>query len=131
MERYSAALQARVRAADALAAAERERLRAAEALQLQLAGGIPAANAYQQQAHYLQLQGKCDAAQNALRSAENAVPPALKAMLDARNRREAVDECITRQRERHQRDQMTQERKMLDELALRRAGATRALAGTE
>jgi hypothetical protein len=58
-------------------------------------------------------------------------PPHLKAMLTARQQREAVEECITRQRERHQREQQNQERKLLDELALRRAGAARTFADSD
>ncbi|MBL9128878.1 MAG: flagellar FliJ family protein [Verrucomicrobiales bacterium] len=131
MERYSAALQSRIRAAEAVAAAEQVRARAAEAMTRRLTEGIPAAEAFREQAYYRTLEAKRDAAQNALVAAENAVPPALNAMLQAKNQREAVEECIARQRERHVRDQMVQERKMLDELALRRAGAVRAFAGSD
>lgn len=128
MERYSATLQARVRAAEAVALAEQQRARASTALTQRLADGMPAAEALREQAHYRFMEAQRDTAQNALVAAENAIPPALNAMLQARNQREAVEECISRQRERHLRDQMVQERKMLDELALRRAGAARAFA---
>lgn len=131
MERYSEALQARQRAATALAAADQERFQASDSLKQRLSGGICAADAMKEQAHYRILESRRDAAQQALTLAENGIAPALKAMIHARHQREAVEECITRQRERHARDQLHQERKLLDELALRRAGPVRAFAAPD
>lgn len=130
MERYSEALQARQRAATALAAADQIRVQAGEILKQRLSGGIQAVDAMKEQAHCKLLETRRDAAQHALTVAENGIPLALKAMLNGRQQREAVEECITRQRERHQREQQNQERKLLDELALRRTGPVRTCVGT-
>lgn len=127
MERYSETLQSRQRAADLLTAADREWTHSTQALKTRLTSGMPAIELVQEQAHCRILDGRRESARQALIVAETAINPALKAMLHARRQREVVEECITRQRERHVRDQMTQERKMLDELALRRAGAARAV----
>jgi flagellar export protein FliJ len=131
MERYSEALQARQRAATALSTADQIRVQASEVLKQRLSTGIQAAEAMREQSHYKVLETRRDAAQHALTVAENAIPPALKGMLTARQQREAVEECITRQRERHQRDQQNQERKLLDELALRRRGPVRTFANSD
>jgi flagellar export protein FliJ len=131
MERYSEALQARQRAATALSTADQVRVQAGEVLNQRLASGMQAAEAMREQSHYKVLESRRDAAQNALTVAENGIPPALKGMLNARQQREAVEECITRQRERHQRDQQNQERKLLDELALRRRSPVRTMANSD
>jgi flagellar export protein FliJ len=131
MERYSEALQARQRATTALSAADQVRVQASEVLKQRLSTGIQAAEAMKEQAHYKVLESRRDAAQHALTVAENGIAPALKAMLTARQQREAVEECITRQRERHQREQQNQERKLLDELALRRSGPIRTFANSD
>jgi flagellar export protein FliJ len=131
MERYSEALQSRQRAVTALATADQVRVQASELLKQRLSSGMQAAEAMREQAHYKVLESKRDAAQHALTVAENGIPAALKAMLTARQQREAVEECITRQRERHQRDQQNQERKLLDELALRRRGPVQTFANSD
>lgn len=131
MERYSEALQSRQRAAAALSTADQVRVQASEHLKQRLSSGMQAAEAMREQAHYKVLESKRDAAQHALTVAENGIPAALKAMLTARQQREAVEECITRQRERHQRDQQNQERKLLDELALRRRGPAQTFANSD
>lgn len=131
MERYSESLQARQRAATVLANADQERVQTGDQLKQRLEGGLPAAEAMKAQAHYKIIETRRDAAHHALTVAENAIAPALKAMIQARHQREAVEECITRQRDRHQRDQQNLERKLLDELALRRTGPVRAYAATD
>ncbi len=131
MERYSEALQARQKAVTALATADQDRMLAGDALKQRLSGGLQAAEALSGQTYYRTLESRRDAARHALTSAENGIAPALKAMLHARNQREAVEECIARQRERHRRDQENTERKLLDELALRRARPVRAFAGSD
>ncbi len=129
MERYSHVLLARQRATETLALADRERVQAAAALGTRLKAGMPAAHAVMEQAHYRSLETRRQGAQQALVVAENAVAPALKGMLDARRKREVVEKCIERQRERHAHDEEVQERKMLDELASRRMPLVRSWAG--
>lgn len=131
MERYSEALQARRRMAEALALADRERTQAAERLNQRLGQGMQAVEVVREQANYRMLEGRRDTAFQALTTAENAIAPALTGMLQARQQRQAVEDCITRQRERHVRDQMTQERKLLDELAQRRAMPVKGFDGRE
>ena len=51
-----------------------------------------------EQAHYKVLESRRDAAQHALTVAENGIAPALKAMLTARQQREAVQVDVRPQR---------------------------------
>ncbi|MGE3311696.1 MAG: flagellar export protein FliJ [Limisphaerales bacterium] len=131
MERYSEALRARQKAVAALAASDQERRLAGDVLNQRLSTGVQAAEALSGQLHYRTLESRREAAQQALVTAENAIAPALQAMLHAKNQREAVEECIERQRERHRRDQEYSERKLLDELAQRRTSPVRAFAGSD
>lgn len=131
MERYSGALQARQRAVDALSTVDRESAAAAAAMRGRLAGGMPASELLHDQNHYRSVEARRAMAQQAVANADKAIAPALQGMLNARRQREVVEECMDRQRERHVRDQATQERKLLDELALRRGTPARALLGND
>ena len=55
-----------------------------------------------------------------LGTAERGVNTALHTMLTARQQREVVDSCFTRQKARYQRECARNEQKLLDDLASRR-----------
>jgi flagellar export protein FliJ len=120
MEQYAQALVAREQAVQQVNAA-REKLNAARhEIRALLAGGYTASKAVQAQEHYRSLQQLLDQGVAALGLAECQVNTALNAMLAMRRQREIVDKFFNKQKSRHQREQLREEQKMLDDLAGRR-----------
>lgn len=131
LERYAAALMDRRKAGEALEAVEQELARGADVLRGRLAVSVPAGDVAQHQNHLRDIDARRAQAAAALRAADQAVAPALKAMLEARRQREVVEQCRDKQRLRHQRDLWAAEAKLIDELALRRAVSARAQQGLD
>lgn len=131
MERYAAALQAQRRAAELLQSAEGEWVAAVRQVREEMARGTVADRLRQLGDHFQVLTRHRDEAADRAAAADRAVPPALREMLEARRRREAVEEFQTKQRLRHQRESLRHEGKQLDELAQRRSFGCLAWRGNE
>lgn len=131
MESYAAALQAQRRAAEALRQAEVEMVAAARRVREEMAHGLMADRLRQLGDHFQVLTRQKDQAADRAAVADRAVAPALREMLEARRRREAVGEFQAKQRLRHQRESQRQEGKQLDELAQRRSSVCLAWRGNE
>jgi flagellar export protein FliJ len=88
-----------------------------------LAGGCTAAQAAQAQNYHRSLEKMREEAVGALEQAERRVNAASQAMLIARQQREIVDVYREKQQAVHQRAELREEQKTLDEFALRRVSA--------
>jgi flagellar export protein FliJ len=88
-----------------------------------LAGGCTAAQAAQAQNYHRTLEKLRDEGVAALGQAERGVNVTSQAMLAARQQREIVDVYCEKQKAVHQRAELREEQKFLDEFALRRVTA--------
>jgi flagellar export protein FliJ len=92
-------------------------------MRLLLAGGCTAAQAAQAQNYHSSLQKKRDDCAVALGQAERQLNDASQAMLATRQQREMVDVYREKQHALHQRLELREEQKIMDEFAIRRLNA--------
>jgi flagellar export protein FliJ len=123
LERYARALLARQQAVDALENIHQRITEDFARMRSLLAGGCAAAQAAQAQNYHRSLEKTRDDGVAALGQAERRVQAACQAMLAARQQREIVDVYCRKQQAAHQRLELREEQKLLDEFALRRVTA--------
>lgn len=128
-EQYAAAQLQRRQAADRVIARESELASAQKQVQQQLNSGLPAAQAVQGRAYCQSLEQRRDEAVAGLNQAERAVQACLQSMIEARRRREGVENCRDKQFKRHLRQCQQEEDRLLDELAGRRGLRSLAIPG--
>ncbi len=119
---YAASLVNRARAAESVRAAEGELSAAQAAWQQQARAGCPAAEMAQHASHCQRLATQRDQRLALLGTAERKVNAALQDMLSARQRREAVEQLLDKQRRAYKAELARAEQRFLDELAQRRPG---------
>ena len=123
MDQYARTLLSRQQAVEKLEAVQ-QLLRAGwQELRQLLARGCQAASAAKMQEYHRSLEKRRDECLIALGVAERRVNAAFQAMLAARRQREIVDKFYTKQKARHQREQVRLEQKFLDDLAGRRTAS--------
>ena len=120
LEAYAGALLARQQILDALAALEEQIARDFARTRQLLANSCTAAQAAQAQNYHRSLENKREESVIALGLAERRVHAASQAMLAARQQREIVDTFREKQHAVHQRLELREEQKLLDEFAGRR-----------
>jgi flagellar export protein FliJ len=123
LEDYICALLARRKALDALEAVDQSIARDFVEMRQLMAGSCTAVRAAQAQNYHRSLEIKRDVAAAALALAERRVNEASAAMLIARQQREMVDVYREKQHALHQRLEMREEQKIMDEFAIRRVTA--------
>jgi len=123
LEFYARALLARQHALDAVEAIHRLIGDQFGRMRQILAEGCPAAQAAQAQSYHRSLEKIREENVAALEQAERRVKAASQAMLTARQQREIVDIYREKQQAVHQRAELREEQKTLDEFALRRVNA--------
>jgi flagellar export protein FliJ len=120
MEQYAQALVAREQARQWVEGVRTKLGKTGQEILALLKDGCPASRAAQAQDYHRSLQQHLKEAITGLGQAECRVNMAKNAMLVARQQREIVDKCFDKQKDRHQREQLRGEQKLLDELASRR-----------
>jgi flagellar export protein FliJ len=123
LEDYIRALLARQQALSVLEAIDRSIGRDFAQMRQLLAGGCTAAQATAGQNYHFSLEQMRDQGAAALGEAERRVNDASKAMLAARRQREMVDVYREKQHALHQRLELREEQKIMDEFAIRRVTA--------
>lgn len=123
MERYAHALLARRQAMDRLDAVQREINAGWQELRAMLAGSCPASRAAQAHVYHQSLEKRRNECAAELGLAERRVNLAFQAMLLARQQREIVDKCFEKQKARHQREQLREDQKFIDDLGGRRGSS--------
>ena len=123
LEGYIHALLYRQKALAALEAVDQSIARDFAQMRQLLAGSCTAARAAQAQNYHRSLEVQRDAASVALAQAERRVNEASQTMIAARQQRETVDVYREKQHALHQRLELREEQKMMDEFALRRVTA--------
>jgi flagellar FliJ protein len=132
LENYARALLARQQALDRLDAVQREMNAGFVELRAKLTKGCAASEAAQAHDYHRLLAKRRDECTVALGVAERRVNAAMQTMLAARQQREVVDKFFDKQKARHERDQVRNEQKFLDDLAgSRRANSILAWNPTE
>jgi len=121
LENYAQALLLRSGALRQLEVAQRELDAAWARMRQALSKGCPAAKAAQLRLQARLLEEDRRRCEEAFAHAERGVNQALQQMLAARQQREAVDKLRGRQRLKHDRDNLRDTQKFLDELASQRA----------
>jgi flagellar export protein FliJ len=120
MEEYAQALFSSRQAEDQLEAVRRELDAGCEELRKLLAKSCPVSKAAQTQQYLKSVEKRLNECARALEQAKLRADAALDAMLAARQQREIVDKFFARQKTRHEREELREEQKLLDELAGRR-----------
>ena len=120
MEGYAQALLARKQALDRLDGIQRELEKGWHELRARLVSGCTASDAARAHVYLRSLEKRRDESALNLEVAERRVNAAMQSMLLARQQREVVDACFDKQKERHSRDAVRQDQKVLDDLASRR-----------
>jgi flagellar export protein FliJ len=123
LEAYIHALLIRQKALNALEAVDQSIARDFAQMRQLLAGSCTAARAAQAQNYHRSLEIKRNEAAATLAQAELRVNEASHAMLAARQQREMVDVYREKQHALHQRLELREEQKIMDEFALRRVTA--------
>jgi flagellar export protein FliJ len=123
LEDYIRALLARQKALNVLEEIDQSIGRDFAEMRQLLAGSCTAVRAAQAQNYHRSLEIKRDEAAAALAQAERRVNEASQAMLVARQQREMVDVYREKQHALHQRLEMREEQKIMDEFAIRRVTA--------
>ena len=123
LEQYARALLARQQVLDLLEAFHQRIADDFAQMRQLMAGGCTAARAAQAQAYHRTLEKLRDENVALLGQAERHVNAASQAMLAARQQREIVDVYREKQQAAHQRLELREEQKILDEFALRRVTA--------
>jgi len=123
LEEYIRALLARQQALSSLEAIDQIIGRDFAQMRKLLSGGCTAAQAAQAQNYHFYLEQKRDQGAAALGEAERQVNEASKAMLAARQQREMVEVYREKQQAQHQRLEIREEQKFMDEFAIRRVTA--------
>ena len=126
LEHYARALLARQQVLDLLESLQ-QRIRDDFVQRRKLlAEGCTAAQAAQGQNYHRSLEKKRDEGVTALEQAERRVNADSQVMLAARQQREIVDVYCEKQRAVHQRAQLREEQKIMDEFAVRRVSTLRS-----
>lgn len=120
LEKYSRAIQSRQAAADRLAEAEMELSEGRRLWLNALADGCPAVRAAQMLGFCHLLEERKRQCEQTLNLADVELNQASQRMLFARQQREAVENFLSRQRERYDRQLLEEEQKMIDDLVNRR-----------
>jgi len=120
LEKYGRAIQHRQTTAAKLADAEMELSEARRLWLNELADGCPAVRAAQLLAFCHHLEEYKRQCEQTLNLADVELNQASQRMLLARQEREAVEQLMTRQRERHDRQAREEEQKLIDDLVNRR-----------
>jgi flagellar export protein FliJ len=123
MDQYARTLLSRHQAVERLEAVQQLLKAGWQELRQLLAHGCAAASAARMQDYHRSLEKRRDECVAALGVAERRVNAAFQAMMAARREREIVDKCFTKQKARHQREQVRVEQKFLDDLAGRRSAS--------
>jgi flagellar export protein FliJ len=123
LENYIAALLARQGALRSVETIDQSIGRDFAQMRQLLAGGCTAAQAAQAQNYHRALEVRRDEAAVALAQAERQLNESSKAMLAARQQREMVDVYREKQQAQHQRLELREEQKIMDEFAIRRVTA--------
>jgi flagellar export protein FliJ len=123
LELYARALLARQQAQDLLVAIHQRIGEDFALMRPLLAGGCTAAQATQAQNYHLSLEKLRDEYEVSLGQADRRVKAASQAMLAARQQREIVDVYRKKQHAVHQRAELREEQKIMDEFAIRRVTA--------
>ncbi|HTA29966.1 MAG TPA: flagellar export protein FliJ [Candidatus Cybelea sp.] len=123
LEDYIRALLVRQQALNSLEAIDQCIGRDFAEMRILLAGSCTAAQAAQAQNFHVALEQKREECATALGEAERLVNGASKAMLTARRQREMVDVFREKQQALHQRLELREEQKIMDEFAIRRVTA--------
>jgi flagellar export protein FliJ len=121
LERYARAILHRQLCAARLAEVEMELSEARRQWLNALADGVPAVRAAQTLAYSHVLEERKRQAEQTLELAEIDLNRSSRAMLQARQQREAVESLQDRQRKRYDRHLLDEERKLLEDLSQRRA----------
>jgi len=121
LEKYGRAIQARQAAADQLSAMDFELCEARRSWLNALADGCAAVRAAQMLGYCHLLEERKGHCEQALHLADVELNQASQKMLYARQQREAVENVMARQRERHDHDLRDEERKLIDDLVSRRS----------
>jgi len=130
LEKYSRAIQHRQSAADKLMESEMELSEARRQWLHALADGCPAARAAQMLGFCHLLEERKRLCEQTLSLADVELNQASQRMLLARQEREAVETFLARQRQRHDRQLLEEERKWMDDLVNRRPVGSPGDAGT-
>ena len=120
LEKYGRAIETRQAAADRLSALDLELCDARRSWLNALADGCAAARAAQMLAYCHLLEERKRQCEQTLHLADVELNQASQKMLQARQQREAVENVLAHQRERHDRDLQDEERKLIDDLVNRR-----------
>jgi flagellar export protein FliJ len=123
LEEYIRALLARKQALSVLEAIDASIGRDFAQMRKLLAGGCTAAQAAQAQNYHYALEQQREQSAAALGKAERWVNEASKAMLNARRQLEMVEVYREKQQAQHQRLELREEQKIMDEFAMRRVTA--------
>jgi flagellar export protein FliJ len=123
LEEYIRALLARKQALSVLEAIDESIGRDFAQMRKLLAGGCTASQASQAHNYHYALEQKREQSAAALGIAERWVNEASKAMLNARRQLEMVEVYREKQEAQHQRLELREEQKMMDEFAMRRVTA--------
>ncbi len=102
-----------------LAALHRHR----QEVQADLANGCPAAKLAQQDGYRVLLEQRCQESRRQVEEATAAALTSLQAVLSSRRDREVVERFHAKEVAEHQREQLREDQKNLDEMALRRRSA--------
>lgn len=120
LEAYAAALLVCHQAVSRMKAVELELSTSWSDLRCKQDAGCSAAVMSQASEYSRTLSRRRDEAGVALMAAERGMNVSLKSLLEARKQREIVDACHDKQKLAHQREQVRQENRLLDDLAGRR-----------
>lgn len=123
MDQYARTLLVRHQAVEKLEAVQQLLKAGWQELRQLLARGCDAASAARMQDYHRSLEKRRDDCVTALGVAERRVNAAFQAMMAARRECEIVDKFYTKQKTRHQREQVRVEQKFLDDLAGRRSAS--------
>jgi flagellar export protein FliJ len=95
-------------------------LRHQQGVQAELMRGCPASRLAQQDGYRLLLEQRCDESRQQVVEATSATAVSLQAVLQSRRDREVVEKFCAKELVDHQREQLKEDQKNLDEMALRR-----------
>jgi flagellar export protein FliJ len=122
MEAYAKALLEREQALERLAALRREQDQLADETRREMSAGCQADRLRQRQVFHEAVRQSIRRQEQVLSRAEMALQQAMLGLVQAKQRREAVDKAHDRQRSVYDRDAAKEEAALLDELARRQLG---------
>lgn len=127
---HARALRTRRAAEDRLEACLGALLRHRQDVQAELLQGCPASRLAQNDGYRSLLEQRWQESRRQVAEAAAAADASLQALLKTRRDREVVEKFCTKEWADHQRDQLRQDQKNLDEMALRRRAADRSFQQT-